>query len=256
MAQFIFICEEDALSTPIVERVKEEFSPNFAGFSLDDVMVYMETSKPDIGVVYMNSMSPASESGLQNILTKVKGIPFILVGTRDDCRRFQGYNNGEEKQFIFTPIGSNSLITQLKKTLQTLRGGSEAGDGDASSRKHILVVDDDAIFLRTMMNWLKETYRVSVVKSGPAAITFLEGHVPDLILLDYEMPDCDGLETLKMIRALDSCKDVPVVFLTGVSKIDAVREAVKLKPQGYLLKTIESKDLLLKIKMVLTDGSL
>ncbi|MBP5588488.1 MAG: response regulator [Treponema sp.] len=250
MAQFVLICNQDDLSTPIVAHVREEFKPEVAGLTLAEVNACIEEKKPDIGVVYLGQHTKNCVQALQDILTKVKGIPFILVGTRDNCRRFQGYNNGEEKQFIFMPMGTNSLLTQLKKTLKTLRNISDDEEGDGQGRKHILVVDDDSVYLRTMMNWLKDIYRVSVVKSGPAAITFLQGSVPDLVLLDYEMPEVDGLETLTMIRKLDTCKDVPVLFLTGISSAFAVREAVKLKPQGYILKKIDRDGLILKLKEV------
>ena len=53
-----------------------------------------------------------------------------------------------------------------------------------------------------------------------------------------------------MIRKLDTCKDVPVLFLTGISSAFAVREAVKLKPQGYILKKIDRDGLILKLKEV------
>ena len=250
MAQFLFICNDDDLSTPAVVHIKEEFKPEVCSCLLPEVTAAVESKKPDIGVVYLSSLNKNSVASLQDILTKVKGIPFILIGTRDNCRRFQGYNNGEEKQFIFMPIGINSLLTQLKKTLQTLRNVSDDQQESTLGRKHILVVDDDAVYLRTMMNWLKETFRVSVVKSGSAAITFLQENTPDLVLLDYEMPEMNGLETLTMIRKLSNCSNLPVLFLTGISSSYAVREAIKLKPQGYILKTIGRDDLIQKIKEV------
>lgn len=253
MAQFVFICNEEDLSTPAVVHVREEFKPEFCHFSLDELSECIKTKKPDIGVVYLASLNSNSVAALQDILTKTKGIPFILIGTRDNCRRFQGYNNGQEKQFIFMPIGMNSLLTQLKKTLQTLRNISEDEEsGSASSRKHILVVDDDPVYLRTIMNWLKDVFRVSVVKSGSAAITFLQDNTPDLILLDYEMPEWNGLETLTNIRKLGTCNDIPVYFLTGISSSYSVREALKLKPQGYILKTIERNELIKKIREALS----
>ena len=105
-----------------------------------------------------------------------------------------------------------------------------------AEQKHILLVDDDVVALRTITNYIKDYFRVSVAKSGTAAISFLAKEIPDLILLDYEMPVCNGVQTLQMIRAEEAYKDIPVFFLTGVSDAQMVKAAVDLKPEGYILK--------------------
>ena len=56
---------------------------------------------------------------------------------------------------------------------------------------------------------------------------------PDLILLDYEMPVCDGRQTLEMIRADEELKDIPVIFLTGVNDREHIESVLSLKPAGY-----------------------
>ena len=118
-------------------------------------------------------------------------------------------------------------------------------------KQHLLVVDDDPIYLRTMMNWLKQDFSVSVVKSGRDAIDFLSKELPDLILLDYEMPVMDGAKTLEKIRSKPQYQNIPVIFLTGVTDSSMVKDAVKLKPQGYVLKNISKLALIAKIKEVI-----
>ena len=59
---------------------------------------------------------------------------------------------------------------------------------------------------------------------------------PDVILLDYEMPVCDGRQTLEMIRADEEMKDIPVIFLTGVNDRENIQAVLRLRPAGYLLK--------------------
>ena len=117
-------------------------------------------------------------------------------------------------------------------------------------RLSILLVDDDPVCLRNMMSWLQNFYQVAVAKSGAACLSFLGKTKPDLILLDYEMPVCNGLQTLEMIRNEPEYADIPVVFLTGVSDTEKVREAIKLKPQGYILKNTDRVEFLNKIKAV------
>ena len=76
--------------------------------------------------------------------------------------------------------------------------------------------------------------------SGMQALTLIGKKKPDMIFLDYEMPMCDGKMTLEMIREIDEAKDIPVVFLTGVSDKSHIEAVLKLKPAGYLLKPADA----------------
>lgn len=111
-------------------------------------------------------------------------------------------------------------------------------------RKHILVVDDNAMMLKVLKEHLHEKYDVATAVSGKVALRFLERKKTDLILLDYEMPDESGPAVLEKIRALDATKDLPVIFLTGVTDTKKIKEALALKPQSYLLKPIDRDKLL------------
>lgn len=117
-------------------------------------------------------------------------------------------------------------------------------DADTDGRKNILVVDDDPVFLRSVKTWLSKKYQVTMVSSGMNAITYLGGHTPDLILLDYEMPVTDGPQVLKMIRSENTTKNTPVIFLTGKNDRQSVMNVLDLKPDGYLLKTMTSDEVL------------
>lgn len=105
-------------------------------------------------------------------------------------------------------------------------------------RKHILVVDDDPRMLKMLKEQLHHEYEVATAVNGKIAMKFLESKHTDLILLDYEMPDEKGPAVLEKIRANQSTKNVPVIFLTGVTERDKIQTALKLQPQGYLLKPI------------------
>ena len=60
-----------------------------------------------------------------------------------------------------------------------------------------------------------------------------------MILLDYEMPVENGPEVLMKIRENEELAKIPVIFLTGISETDKIKQALILKPQGYLLKPID-----------------
>ena len=67
----------------------------------------------------------------------------------------------------------------------------------------------------------------------------METNRPDLVLLDYEMPIVDGKQVLEMIRSEHDFADIPVIFLTSREDQESKEAAMALKPEGYLLKSME-----------------
>lgn len=101
-------------------------------------------------------------------------------------------------------------------------------------RKKILVVDDSKVILQSMKELFEKDYQVSLAKSGLAAIRCITLDRPDLVLLDYEMPVCDGGQILKMIRSEEETADIAVIFLTGRGDKESVEKVMSLRPAGYL----------------------
>lgn len=112
------------------------------------------------------------------------------------------------------------------------------------NKKKILVVDDSGAMLRNVKGWLEDHYQVILANSGMMAIKYLTLNRPDLVLLDYEMPVCDGKQVLEMIRTETEFADIPVIFLTSKGDKESVLEVMSLKPEGYLLKTMPPADII------------
>jgi len=81
--------------------------------------------------------------------------------------------------------------------------------------KSILIVDDNLVSLKQISSQLAKNYDVSLAKSGELALQICARERPDLILLDVEMPDMDGFETIARLKADPQLKHIPVIFLTG-----------------------------------------
>lgn len=114
-------------------------------------------------------------------------------------------------------------------------------------KKQILVVDDSGVALRNIKSWLEDKYHVSLANSAAMAIKYLALNKPDLILLDYDMPICDGKQVLEMIRYEKDFAGIPVMFLTGKNDKESVMQVTALKPEGYLLKTMDPAVIVQKI---------
>ena len=145
-------------------------------------------------------------------------------------------------------ISDNYLAGKLERPIdmQVLIGILANLQGAAQEeldKKSILIVDDDATYLRTIRDWLKDKYKVIMANSGIQALTWLAKNHADLILLDYMMPIASGPEILEMIRSEEASKDIPVIFLTSKSDRESVKSVIRLRPEGYLLKSINMSDL-------------
>ncbi len=121
---------------------------------------------------------------------------------------------------------------------------------ETNSRKRILAVDDTAVVLTRISDTLQNYYEVITVNSGARALSYLKEEKPDLILLDIRMAQKDGITTLREIRAMKDCAEIPVIMLTGVEDKDTVLESARLGICDYILKPFTSDNLLKRIHKV------
>ena len=110
----------------------------------------------------------------------------------------------------------------------------------------ILLVDDQPVVLKTFYSYLRADYHVLAVNSAKDAFALMEHILPDLILLDYKMPNMDGGAMLQNIRNATKKRyhDVPVIFITAVADREIVEKCLLLFPQGYLIKPLKKEELL------------
>lgn len=120
-----------------------------------------------------------------------------------------------------------------------------------SEEKKILVVDDNTTNLTMIKGILSSLYKVYPVNSGATALKFLEKQIPDLILLDMEMPEMSGTEVLGVIKKNPVLSGIPVIFLTGNSDIKSEAEAFELGVSDYMRKPVNDIIMLHRVKMQL-----
>lgn len=117
-------------------------------------------------------------------------------------------------------------------------------------KKHILVVDDMVTNLKTMQGILEDIYKVSIVKSGEQALNFIERVIPDLILMDIDMPNMDGIETVYHIQKKFG-ESIPVIFLTALADKNTVARCKQVKACDYIIKPFKPIYILERISLAL-----
>lgn len=120
----------------------------------------------------------------------------------------------------------------------------------------ILAVDDSPVNLAIIERELKNKYEVIPVNSGSRALRYLKTETPDLILLDIQMPQMDGIETLKNIRELENGAGIPVIMLTARNDKSSILESSRLGICEYVLKPFSSQDLHDRISRTLTNAGI
>ncbi|MEK7867120.1 MAG: response regulator [Planctomycetota bacterium] len=120
----------------------------------------------------------------------------------------------------------------------------------------ILVVDDQ-ILIRRVLRWLLERHGYQVVEAstGAEALNKLSAHKPALVLLDVMMPQMDGFELCRRMRASPEYRALPVIFCTAKDTRQDVIEAIKSGAQDYIIKPFKKELLLEKIARVIAGSS-
>lgn len=194
--------------------------------------------EPDLVLVNVEGFTDGHLEFFQVLAEKYAGVPVVIIGNEDAYHRYAMYDMAEQISYV----DPQNMTEQALLEAMMARVDIDAEilpDGTIVSRderKMVMVVDDSPMMLRSMKQMLEERYQVMLATSGEQALAMMDKRKPDLVMLDYEMPECDGRETLEMIRAKEEIKDIPVVFLTGHGDAEHIRSVLDLNPSAYFLK--------------------
>lgn len=112
-------------------------------------------------------------------------------------------------------------------------------NADVTPNSTILVVDDTPENLSIMSDLLRETYRVKVATNGERALRIAGGaDLPDLILLDVMMPEMDGYEVCRRLKADERTRDIPVIFLTARTDPKDEHHGLELGAVDFITKPV------------------
>ena len=120
--------------------------------------------------------------------------------------------------------------------------------------KNILVIDDEKLITESLKRLLKkEGYNAEIAKSGKEALEKVKKIDFDLIISDVRMPEMDGIETIKQIRAYlekTDKKPIPEVLITGYADADKYENANELEIADYLYKPFDNAEFLRIVKKI------
>jgi len=116
-------------------------------------------------------------------------------------------------------------------------------------RKTIFIVDDDVTNLTVGADALSGAYNVFTLNSGRLLLKRLEKHIPDLILLDVDMPEMNGIEVIKQLKGKRETAGIPIIFLTAKNDGESELEGLSLGAIDYIIKPFSPPLLLKRIEV-------
>ncbi len=213
-----------------------------------DVLNHFKLFEPEVIVFAIESESKADMMKFITTLKKAgkKELRLAVIGSEEACNTFEQLGTDVDCVILTTPATADDI----KKTVVNLLSNEKSG---AAPKKNILVIDDDPMMLRLIKTELKDVYSVATAVNGKIALDFIRRRdiLPDLILLDYEMPEMNGAQVFERLRTNLNTSNIPIVFLTGVNDREKIKKVFALKPQGYLLKPIDCNVLIQTIKKII-----
>lgn len=278
MYKILLLGTNKAVIDDFFRQLVDSFEILSSSIRYEDVMAHIKYVKPDVIVYCLKEETRDDMSRTVSIKNNSKNrIPFIIIGNDTDCHAFEHCAVNIADRTLVKPLSAQKIKVAImdflkereledlsQKALAEIAANEELAKENeidllsetmnpetSSSRKHILIVDDDAQMLKTIKRFLEDKYDVATAISGNLALRFLQKKHTDLVLLDYEMPQMKGSEVLEQIRSNDATQNIPVIFLTGMADREKIQQVLSLNPQGYILKPTDKETLHAKLAAVL-----
>ncbi|MDR3616821.1 MAG: response regulator [Candidatus Obscuribacterales bacterium] len=149
--------------------------------------------------------------------------------------------------YLDKPLRSDSLEKAVQHLVAIRQGG----------RPRVLICDDDEFFASTVALVLRnEGMIVKTMHKPDEILNVMQEFPPDMLLLDVMMPGVTGFEVCRMLRQVPRWQDLPIIFLTGQTGVDARLEAFRCGGDDYLPKPVVNEELLTRVKVRLDRSRL
>ncbi|PDV97505.1 response regulator [Candidatus Chloroploca asiatica] len=209
-------------------------------------------------VIFLDLQMP-DQSGWE-ILAQLKAdpilqaIPVIIVSVVDD--RVSGLAAGAA-EYLVKPISRETLRRALGVAVHTLQAPREAvviasAPARRPSATHILMAEDNEVNIVAIGDYLQDKgYRLSVARNGREALALAAETPPDLVLMDIQMPEIDGLEAIRQLRADPTFALTPIIALTALAMPGDRERCMEAGASEYLTKPVSLRGLVDRIESLL-----
>lgn len=238
----IVIIDDDIITLEIHRKYLENSHVVYTFDSGQEALEHIAEIRPD--VILLDIEMPFM-NGFE-VLEKLHGkrdfaeIPVIgVTGQREKVTALRFLGEGAVA-YLMKPVEKQLMLEKVDEVIKK--------SFEQKNKKKVLLVDDELESLLFYKTALQADYSVVTLNSSKLALEYLQKYVPDLIILDYQMPLYNGRALYQMISKMERLANVPVVFLTGSSEREVLLECAALQPKAVVLKSTGREGLLEKLK--------
>jgi len=203
-------------------------------------VILLDLTMPDVGGFEALEMLKSDE--------RYKDIPVIfLSAVKDRESVIKGIHLGAAAH-VGKPFKDHNLIEAIEGVFSKGVQPPVHADGKSDEvRPRVLAVDDVPTMLRAVSHALSDRCKVYMLSKPAEVRDFLGKIKPDLILLDYNMPEISGFELIPIIREFPEHQETPIIFMTTEGTVENVSEAMNLGASDFIVKPFSTKDLRSKV---------
>lgn len=167
-------------------------------------------------------------------------VPIILVTGRCDKETILSSGMMGVDGFLAKPVSKDVLTHKVLELYRVKQ--------NKVNRKTVLMIDDDMAYLKQVNTMLQDNYNVVIINSAKLALSYLTKHIPDVIILDYQMPLYTGASLMNIIQKTTRGVLVPIIVLSGALDREVLQEFYQYSPAAILAKPVSRADIIKAIE--------
>jgi len=223
----------------------------------EDAVEKAESYKPDLMILDIMLPDITGWDVLAQLKSNIytRDIPVLIVSVVDE--RTHGMSLGAS-EYIVKPISREQLLETLQKIqpLETNESKVPIIMTKGGKQSLVLLVDDNEIGIKSVSAYLLASgCQVAVARNGEESIQMAKEMIPDIILMDIQMPGIDGLEAIRLIRAESNLADTPIIALTALAMPGDREICINAGADEYVSKPISLSSLAKIIEAQLNQKS-
>lgn len=238
----VVIIDDDIITLEIHRNYLQSYHTVYTFDSGSEALAQLPDIKPDIILldIEMPGMDGFEFLKKLHVMKECAEIPVIGVTGQVDKITILRFIGEGAVAYLMKPVEKQLLLDKIEEALRK--------SDEQRSKKKILLVDDEPESLLFYKSALERDYSVVTLNSSKLALEYLQKFVPDLIILDYQMPLFNGRALYQILSKMERLADVPVIFLTGSTEMEVLLECAALHPRAVVLKSTGKEGLIEKVK--------
>ncbi|HEY7886164.1 MAG TPA: EAL domain-containing protein [Cellvibrionaceae bacterium] len=226
----------------------------FDKFKLDHSFVHNASVNRRVQVMFESSLNLARELDMTVVAEGVENRDDWEFVQKSSCTMAQGYFMARPMPADKIPLWLNHWAKRIPGLTPTASEQTKADSTTTVKGKGTALIVDDHPFQRKVQSLIlrEEGYNVETAENGETALTLLVKLKPQLVLLDIELPDMNGLDVLRKMRTIAALKKTPVVVVSAHGSKDSVRDSLAAGANSFLLKPYDRKTLLQRVQKALS----